>query len=120
MYLGIRKRGGKSPIVIINHPVKYLKYLKSDYWQIRRKKELKKARYKCFCCGAKAWQVHHNNYKNKSDEKKGDLIALCGNCHKRIHEEVKKGKIDLLNAHIKRKEYINYQINIMKRLDLID
>ena len=120
MFLGIKGKHENSPIIINNHLVKYSKYLKSTFWQKQRKKILKKASYKCFCCGARAWQVHHNNYKNKGDEKSGDLIALCGNCHRRIHEEIKQGKLELFNAHFKRKEEINYQIDILKSLNLVD
>lgn len=41
-------------------------YLDSEQWQRKRALVLKRDRFKCVFCGARATQVHHNRYARKN------------------------------------------------------
>jgi len=65
----------------------YSKYLESQAWAEKRKLVLKRANGMCEGCGIAApEEVHHHTYKNVGNEFLFELSALCGSCHKRIHE----------------------------------
>lgn len=41
----------------------------------------------CFRCGSRErLNVHHKNYKNLGNETDKDLVVLCENCHKKLHQ----------------------------------
>ena len=66
----------------------YLEYLKSGDWKERRKELMEEAEGICDECGEKATQLHHLKYDNLGDEILGeDVVALCKNCHKEMHED---------------------------------
>lgn len=66
---------------------KYEAYLLSPEWKRRRELVLKRANYMCEGCGIKtAVQVHHLTYVRLYNEMLFDLVAVCLDCHKRIHE----------------------------------
>ena len=68
--------------------VNYYKYLKSEEWKELKKLLLEEAEYECERCEGKATELHHLNYDNLGHEILGvDVMAVCKNCHKEIHEE---------------------------------
>ena len=66
----------------------YLEYLKSSDWKERRKELMEEAEGICDECGGKAKHIHHLRYDNLGDEiLEEDVVALCEECHKEIHED---------------------------------
>jgi protein-arginine kinase activator protein McsA len=64
----------------------YTEYLKTKWWNQRRKMMWAKAKGECQRCGSnKNLNLHHKNYKRIGGEKTKDLILLCGECHKSKH-----------------------------------
>jgi len=66
----------------------YNKYLRSDVWKRKRVAVLKRAGFKCECCGTNdAVQVHHTKYPRDyfGLEPLWDLRAVCFDCHRVIH-----------------------------------
>lgn len=67
----------------------YKKYLMSEYWQSLRKEILEKDHNRCVICGRKEnLNVHHLTYDHLGDKDKErlDLVTLCRDCHKRVHD----------------------------------
>ncbi len=66
----------------------YSKYLASPEWVKKRKKVLKRSQGICEGCGEKeAAEVHHISYENVGNEFLFELVAICSECHDRIHPE---------------------------------
>jgi hypothetical protein len=66
----------------------YEKYLKTEAWALRRAMVLNRAAGICEgCLGRKATQVHHKTYAHIQDEFMFELIAVCDECHQRLHPE---------------------------------
>lgn len=63
----------------------YVDYLQSYLWKDKRDFFLK-LKPICEKCGSKATQAHHKNYENVGNEGQRDLMALCSDCHKKIHK----------------------------------
>lgn len=67
----------------------YKEYLSSDEWRmVKERFRKKKGSNRCFVCGTSGnLQVHHNKYHAKpmKNGTTGNLIALCGECHKEVH-----------------------------------
>jgi hypothetical protein len=71
----------------------YPEYLQSDAWKQLRAKVLKRASQVCEGCGtAEAVQAHHLRYAHIGHEFLWELVAVCLDCHERVHPE--KHKID--------------------------
>jgi 5-methylcytosine-specific restriction endonuclease McrA len=70
----------------------YRGYLSSDPWQDKREKVMKRAGRLCEGCRAnRATEVHHLHYDDpRGEELLFNLVALCGDCHGKIHEREKK------------------------------
>lgn len=65
----------------------YREYLQSKRWGVIRSVVLKRANFICeLCTTDKAIQVHHITYKRIFKENFSDLVAICNDCHKRIHD----------------------------------
>ena len=62
----------------------YKKYLDSPAWKMKRDKVIQRDGGLCVC-GAQATQVHHKNYDNIGKEPLEELVALCEDCHNRVH-----------------------------------
>lgn len=65
----------------------YIKeYLNTEHW-IHFKKEVHIFyNHKCVICGSEEnLNVHHKTYKNKGRETFNDVILVCQNCHRMIH-----------------------------------
>ena len=64
----------------------YAIYLKSPEWGRRRSRVLQRAGGMCEgCLERKATQVHHLTYDHIYNEFLFELVAVCDECHKRIH-----------------------------------
>ena len=64
----------------------YNRYLKTPYWQRRRKEILRRDEYMCVGCSSKKnLQVHHMTYSNLGRESDRDLVTLCKECHENQH-----------------------------------
>ena len=69
----------------------YNVYLQSDVWKRKRQRVLERANYLCESCMEEpATLVHHLTYDRVGKEPLFDLVALCDNCHKQIHN-IQKG-----------------------------
>lgn len=65
----------------------YHQYLRSPVWKRRRDKVIARAAGVCEgCLSAPAVDVHHLTYRHVFAEFAFELIALCRECHSRIHE----------------------------------
>jgi hypothetical protein len=64
-------------------------YLLSDTWNTIRKRILARDRYTCRQCGisGKPLDVHHITYDNLYSENDDELVAVCRECHEKIHEK---------------------------------
>jgi len=62
-------------------------YLKSEIWKKLRQKILNRSNHICEGCGeAAATQVHHMNYERwEGNELLIDLLAVCAECHRKLH-----------------------------------
>jgi 5-methylcytosine-specific restriction endonuclease McrA len=64
----------------------YEAYLLSPEWDDRRALVLKRARGICEGCGeVPATEVHHLTYTHVGNELLWQLVAVCRNCHARVH-----------------------------------
>lgn len=71
--------------------MQYLDYLKSDKWRWKRKAVLVRDDYRCQAqmegCEDDATQAHHKTYDRIFNEALFDLVAVCRNCHKQLHDD---------------------------------
>lgn len=64
----------------------YEEYLHSTEWRSKRALVLKRSSGECEGCGlSRATQVHHITYARLGNEMLFDLVAVCDECHERIH-----------------------------------
>lgn len=67
----------------------YQEYLKSEWWQQRRKLALSRAGYRCqVCARTDMLEVHHNCYDNLGGEPDVDLFVMC-RPHHQLYEDNK-------------------------------
>jgi hypothetical protein len=64
-------------------------YRKSDDWQRKRALVLKRDRYHCVYCGARASRVHYKQYapRNIGSEPIEWLVSVCERCHHRLNPD---------------------------------
>ena len=66
----------------------YKDYLHSDVWRGKREKKLKEVDDRCqLCYSPDKLQVHHRTYDRIFNERLGDLIVLCKDCHETFHSK---------------------------------
>jgi hypothetical protein len=66
---------------------KYQNYLASEQWWKRRAMVLRRANDICEGCGLRAaTQVHHLTYQHIFSEFLFELVAVCDECHLRLHD----------------------------------
>lgn len=66
----------------------YSDYLLSDSWRRKRALILKRANHTCEgCLSRPADEVHHLTYAHIYNEFAFELVALCGTCHDRWHQQ---------------------------------
>lgn len=64
----------------------YSAYLRTTYWEEKRKQALDRARHRCQTCNSMDdLQVHHRTYERRGHERPDDLTVLCRTCHRKIH-----------------------------------
>ena len=69
-------------------PELYADYLKSQQWADKRDRVLRRANYHCEGCAQRpATDVHHLTYEHVTQEFLFELVALCRECHARVHEQ---------------------------------
>jgi 5-methylcytosine-specific restriction endonuclease McrA len=62
-------------------------YLLTPLWRLKRKAVLDRCHYVCEGCGTQsAVEVHHLTYTHWKREFLFELVGLCAECHKRVHE----------------------------------
>jgi 5-methylcytosine-specific restriction endonuclease McrA len=67
----------------------YASYLRSPAWKAKREKVLTRANGHCEGCGENtATQVHHLTYQNIYKEFLWELVAICDDCHDRVHQDL--------------------------------
>lgn len=68
--------------------VEYASYLQSPRWKGIRARVMKRAGGICEGCGlVPASEVHHLTYDNVGDELLFQLVALCEDCHEKVHRK---------------------------------
>ncbi|MBD9594518.1 MULTISPECIES: hypothetical protein [unclassified Ensifer] len=66
----------------------YDEYLRSEAWKNKRRLVLKRANGVCEGCGlSEAREVHHLTYAHRMNEFLFELVAVCTECHERLHED---------------------------------
>jgi len=69
-------------------PELYREYLRSQEWALKRAKVMRRAGGLCEGCGDhRATDVHHLSYEHVTQEFLFELVALCADCHERIHQQ---------------------------------
>lgn len=69
----------------------YKDYLQTKHWLMKKAEFMKNVKRECVMCqGDKYIHVHHMTYKNVGNEKLDELVYLCWNCHKYLHENISK------------------------------
>jgi 5-methylcytosine-specific restriction endonuclease McrA len=68
---------------------------KIELWKSIRKKVMDRAAGCCECCGRKATQVHHRDYRPRvlRGENLLPLVSICSDCHNFIHRIPETGKV---------------------------
>lgn len=71
--------------------VVYKDYIKSPEWRIKSTAAKEAAGNACQVCNASGvtLDTHHRTYDNLGDEKDGDLVVLCRDCHTVFHKAKK-------------------------------
>lgn len=71
----------------VKNKAEYQKYLNSPHWQKIRQEVFKEYGHRCDQCGSsKNLRVHHITYENLGEEQISDLVPLCEDCHKKLHD----------------------------------
>ena len=66
----------------------YQTYLLSKHWRDLRLRKLEECDYHCQINAdhTESLNVHHNYYGRTGDEELSDLVVICEDCHKTIHD----------------------------------
>ena len=63
----------------------YNQYLKTDDWQLKRRKVLIRDKFTCqYCLEKEAVEVHHLTYQHVFNEPLFELVSVCFTCHQLI------------------------------------
>ena len=90
----------------------YTEYLKGEDWAKKRRQALKRDGYKCFLCQQKHHlHVHHMKYRKWYNVKPNDLVVLCEDCHKMVHD----GRLKIFQSEINRLRYASGSIAPSKK-----
>lgn len=82
-----QSRGFKESEILRLQSLPYADYLKTYHWWQIREDALERAKRRCQACSnADGLEVHHNSYERRGQEEANDVIVLCRECHRRIHE----------------------------------
>lgn len=69
------------------------KYYQTAHWKRTSRKRKELDNYTCQKCGAKSnLHTHHKNYNRLYAERMSDLVTLCADCHRKLHDKGKRYK----------------------------
>lgn len=74
----------------------YSSYLQTVHWQAKRREKLSDKNCCQICKSSNNLHIHHKHYDTKEgksiyfQERKEDLITLCGSCHSLWHKYIKE------------------------------
>lgn len=84
---GIRHRDAQEKAQKTKRRETYEAYLKTQEWSDKRQRVLVRDNFLCQgCLINRATQVHHTTYSHLGKELFFQLISLCDDCHKNIHD----------------------------------
>lgn len=76
-----------NSVFFYKEKIDYKNYLSSPEWKAKKLSILKRDDYKCRSCGSNILlHVHHITYKRIGKERLSDLVTVCANCHKELHD----------------------------------
>lgn len=107
-----KKKKKKYRLPPIPKGTKYNTYIISPQWELRKRQYYFKHKKECFICES-IYQItlHHAVYADWGKENDRNLIPLCWDCHKEVHNLLLNDKtIKLGNAHKIYKELQGLQI----------
>lgn len=87
----LKKINGHQRRALTPAAAKYAEYLQSTHWQEFRLKILAFWDYKCCLCFRAAKDVHHRTYSRVGMELETDCVALCRECHVKVHGAMPDG-----------------------------
>lgn len=98
-----------------NH--KYINYLKSTEWEIKRQLVLSRENNKCQTCNSTSnLHIHHWTYVRIFKEELSDLYCLCSDCHSNLHKPYwTKDLLRVTKAFINWVEYIPKKLTKKER-----
>lgn len=68
------------------HSLRYLIYLRSPAWRVRRRIWIFRAHGRCEQCGSRRrLTIHHRTYNRLGHERRSDVTVLCWSCHRLQH-----------------------------------
>jgi hypothetical protein len=78
----------------------YREYLESDHWRaLRARYRASRLPQRCLGCDSPHFQLHHRSYTRLGCELLEDLLPLCGDCHKRVHEFARAWGTQVQHTH---------------------
>jgi hypothetical protein len=87
----MKKRRKKNSGGMQGKDIPYRDYLRTSHWKsVRKAYRNSNLDQECIACCAKTVQLHHIVYDRIWRELPGDLIPLCGTCHQRLHDYLKR------------------------------
>ena len=70
------------------HHMPYDEYLRTPEWTQRSLAVRKQAGWRCSACGSQnRLQSHHLTYRRRGYERPSDLLVLCRDCHRLVHQD---------------------------------
>jgi len=71
--------------------MEYSQYLQTSHWQNKRQEKLEDKPICQVCKSSSCINIHHKKYKYEGksilfNERKEDLVTLCGSCHRLLHK----------------------------------
>ena len=93
----------------------YHQLLKDGRWQRKRLEIMQRDDFKCRDCGTtNDLNVHHIRYlagRKPWEYDDGDLITLCGECHKKWHEEIEGMRYECAKCKHFHQQYYIYEVH---------
>ena len=104
----IKTKTGRTITYKTTHKIDYKAYINSEAWKEKRKQVLIRSNG-CYVCETKnkIIHVHHKTYKRLGSENLEDLVALCEDCHNKLHKKglnIKTGVKILRRRFLKKKK----------------
>ena len=95
----------------------YQGYLASPHWQAIKSAYRKNRKLPQYCIGCRNehFELHHRSYARLGHETIGDLIALCRECHSKVHEYMTSHHIPLVCTHVALRRVLHLTKGQMKR-----